>query len=166
MSTTPSKPERVTKVALIGEPAGSSPPDPNRSGPPPRSGRPTIESTRALYGAMLVANLGRVPAEMLDEDLANALLPGAAKAWNTMLEEIGREHLGMTYGLRPELKHLRPETLFVWGDKDRFGRPTLGQEMAALAPHARCEVVQDAGHLVWLDQPTRCAQLTVGFLKA
>ena len=38
--------------------------------------------------------------------------------------------------------------------------------MAAIAPHARCDVVRDAGHLAWLDQPERCVQLTIEFLKA
>ena len=37
--------------------------------------------------------------------------------------------------------------------------------MAALAPHARCEILADAGHIVWLDQPERCSKLTIDFLK-
>jgi pimeloyl-ACP methyl ester carboxylesterase len=38
--------------------------------------------------------------------------------------------------------------------------------MAALAPHARCEVVADAGHIVWLDKPEQCSKLTIDFLKS
>jgi hypothetical protein len=34
-----------------------------------------------------------------------------------------------------------------------------------MAPNARCEVLSDAGHLIWLDQPKRCAASTVEFLK-
>ena len=41
----------------------------------------------------------------------------------------------------------------------------MGKEMAAIAPHARCEVLKDAGHLPWLDQPERCARMTIEFLK-
>jgi len=37
--------------------------------------------------------------------------------------------------------------------------------MAALAPHARCQVVADAGHGVWFDQLDRCTDLVVDFLK-
>jgi pimeloyl-ACP methyl ester carboxylesterase len=157
------KPERVSRLVLIGEVAGSSPPGPPITQHPQT--KPSIEATRGGYRAMLVANIDRVPEEVLEADYAGGVLPGAAQAWDTMLEEIGREHLGLTYALRPELKHLRPDTLFIWGDKDRFGPAKLGQEMAAIAPHARCEVVEDAGHLVWLDKLDRCAQLTTNFLR-
>lgn len=49
-----------------------------------------------------------------------------------------------TYPLRPELKNLRPSTLFIWGDKDKLGSPALGEGLARLAPKARCEVLRDA----------------------
>jgi pimeloyl-ACP methyl ester carboxylesterase len=157
-------PERVTKLVLIGEPAASGPPQPNAPVPSPAPKNPTIEGKRAQYEARLVANVARVSSEMLEQDLAAAKLPGAALAWDSMREEFQRQKLS-TYNLRPELKELRAPTLFIWGDKERFGPPTLGQEMAAIAPHARCEVLPDAGHVAWLDQPERCAQLTIDFLK-
>jgi pimeloyl-ACP methyl ester carboxylesterase len=159
-------PERVTKLVLIGEPAGSSPPDPTGNQTPHKADpNPTIESIKGKFAAVLVADINRVAPEILEEDLAAALIPGAALAWDTMLEQLNREQKGLTYALRSELKNLRPPTLFIWGEKDRFGPPTLGQEMAALAPHAHCEVVSDAGHLVWLDQPDSCSELTLDFLK-
>jgi len=157
------RPERVAKLVLIGEVAGSSPPGPGAPRPPRKEA--SVENTRAGYGAVLVANVDRVPQEVLMADYAGSVLPGAAQSWDTMLEEIGRERRGLTYALRPELKNLRPETLFIWGDKDTFGPPTLGQEMASLAPHARCEVIRGAGHLVWLDEPEQCAKLIISFLK-
>ena len=70
-----------------------------------------------------------------------------------------------TYQLRPELKDLRPATLFIWGDQDKLGPPTLGVEMAKLAPNAHCEVLPDAGHLPWLDQPEECSRMVTEFLK-
>jgi pimeloyl-ACP methyl ester carboxylesterase len=156
-------PERVTKLVLVGEPAGSAPP----RGPLPA--RPvqaqlTIDDIQAHYAGRLVAQSERVSADMLQASYAAARLPGAALAWGTMLESIRQERLGLTYALRPELAQLRPPTLFLWGDKDTFGPPALGAEMAALAPDARCVVVQDAGHLLFWDQPEQCAQLTRAFL--
>ena len=157
------KPDRVSRLVLIGEVAGSSPPRPDIQRPPRTE--PSLENTRAAYAATLVASVDRVPDEILRADYAGSVLPGAAQAWDTMLDEIGRERLGLAYALRPELKRLVPETLFIWGDKDQFGPPALGQEMASLALHARCEVIRDAGHLVWLDQPNECARITLDFLK-
>jgi pimeloyl-ACP methyl ester carboxylesterase len=40
------------------------------------------------------------------------------------------------------------------------------RDSAVFAPHARREIVADAGHIVWLDQPKRCAALTIEFLKS
>lgn len=156
-------PERVAKLVLVGEPAGSAPP----RGPfpaRPTDGQPTLDGMRAYYAERLVAHSERVSADMLEASHAAALLPGAAQAWDTMLETIRHERLGLTYALRPELAHLRPATLFLWGDRDAFGPPALGAEMAELAPRARCVVVQDAGHLPFWDQPEPCAEAIREFL--
>ena len=158
-------PERVTRLVLLGGPAGS--PQPPYPKLPPRP-EPSLENTRQMY-RVLMANGDRVAPEILEADYAASRLPGAALGWNSMLEELGLEdadHTGLTYALRPELKNLRPPTLFIWGDKDIEGRPSLGQEMAAIAPHAQCEVVPEAGHLPWLDQPDRCATLVANFLRS
>jgi len=78
----------------------------------------------------------------------------------------GGNRNGLAYALRPELKNLKPPTLFIYGDKDIEGPPSIAREMAELAPNARCEIVADAGHLVWLDQPRVCAQLLLNFVKS
>jgi hypothetical protein len=41
----------------------------------------------------------------------------------------------------------------------------LGEEMAKLMPKAQCQVLSDAGHLPWLDQPEECNRLVAKFLK-
>jgi pimeloyl-ACP methyl ester carboxylesterase len=162
--------ERVWKLVLIGEPAGSSPPSQWRkiaASPDMRvSEHVTMENTRHDWGHMIAAHIERVSTELIEADNAAANLPGYAASWNSMIDELLNEKdLGLSYGLRTELKNLQPSTLFIWGDKDFFGPPTEGQEMAAWAPHARCEVVADAGHAVWIDQPERCAQLVTAFLE-
>jgi len=155
------RPERLTKLVLLGEPAGSSP----MVNPPPKmEGNPTLDSARAAYRARLVADVERVPPQLLDAVLASRRLPGAAASWNSLRERFLEGRQG-TYRLRPELKGLRPPTLFVWGDRDSFAPSRFGEEMAKMAPNARCVVVCDAGHHVWIDQPETVARLTAGFLK-
>jgi len=66
----------------------------------------------------------------------------------------------------PELGRLTTPTLFLWGDKDPFGSPDAGRRLAAKMPHARLEVVRDASHLVWLDQPGACGDAVAAFLTA
>ena len=59
-------PDRVTKLVLVGEPAGSSPKQP----PPPPEPPPTsLENMRAIY-QLRVANSDRLPSELLEEGLA------------------------------------------------------------------------------------------------
>lgn len=168
--------ERVRRLVLVGEPAASAarPAFMRRLlGIPGINSllyatvlRPSAESIRQSYRRMLVAHVERVSREMLECSYAAAVLPGAQLAWLSMLERVttlwGPSEL--TYALRPELAHLAVPTLFVWGDRDTFGPPSLGEEMSRIMPNARAEVVVDAGHLVWLDQPERCARLVTEFL--
>ena len=168
--------DRVRRLVLVGEPAASAerPAFMRRLlGVPGINSllyatvlRPSAESIRESYRRMLVAHVERVPRETLQCSYAAAVLPGAQLAWLSMLEQVttlwGPSEL--TYALRPELAHLAVPTLFVWGDRDTFGSPLLGQEMSRIMPNARAEVVADAGHLVWLDQPERCARLVTNFL--
>lgn len=157
-------PDRVSKIVLIGEPAASSP---YGTVPfaPPADKNPSLQSITGLYQFLLVANIGNVAKEMLEADLAAAKIPGAAIAWDTMVDQFKKNPKLGTYALRPELITLKPDILFIWGEKERFGPPKLGKEMAALVPNGKCEVVADASHIVWLDQLERCASLAKAFLK-
>jgi pimeloyl-ACP methyl ester carboxylesterase len=158
-------PDRVTKLVMLGGPAGSTPPPVPRR---PLKGEPSLEATRAAY-RVVMANPDRVPAEIMDADFAASAIPGASQAWNSMIEDVAREggnRNGLAYALRPELKNLKPPTLFIYGDKDLEGPPSLAHEMAELAPNGRCEIVEDAGHLVWLDQPRTCTKLLLNFLQS
>ncbi len=130
----------------------------------PREGDASLDAARAGY-RVVMADADRVPNDILEADFAASKLPGANRAWNTMVEDVVREHI-TTYALRPELKNLKSPTLFAYGDKDMEGPPSLAHEMAELVPNARCEIVADAGHLVWLDQPRVCVKLLLDFLKS
>lgn len=157
-------PERVSKLVLIGEPAASSP---YGTGPfaPPADKNPSLQSITNLYQFLLTTNINNVAKEMLEADLAAAKIPDAGVAWDTMVDQFKKNPDLGTYALRPELKELKTQTLFIWGEKERFGPPKLGQEMAAIIPQAKCEVVADASHIVWLDKLEQCASLTKAFLK-
>jgi pimeloyl-ACP methyl ester carboxylesterase len=177
-------PERVSKLVLVGEPAGSAPqirPLNRLIGtriinsalfasvlkPGPRAMRNGFEN-------LLVADVSRVPDDLLDCLTAGSLIPGAKESWITMNESVYTpEGAGLfaprsslSYALRPELGGLKPPTLLLWGDRDTFGAPALGQEMARLMPNGRCDVIRDAGHLAWVDQPDICAERIGSFLTS
>ncbi|HEX9102087.1 MAG TPA: alpha/beta hydrolase, partial [Polyangia bacterium] len=180
-------PERVSKLVLIGEPAGSAkmPVAFHRlvgtrglntliystALRPPRG---AADMRKSLARGHLVADPSRVPDPLLECLSEGARLPGAVQSWMTMVERafepagagLFARRVKLTYALRPELPRLAVPTLFLWGDRDPLGPPTLGGEMAALMPHGKLEVVSDAGHLPWLDQPDFCADRIASFLAA
>lgn len=57
-------------------------------------------------------------------------------------------------------------TFFYWGEDDPFGGVDVARKMIATMGDARLEMVPDAGHLPWLDDPARTARSVLGFLDA
>lgn len=157
-------PDRVAKIVLLGGPAASAPPPPPPRPPRPLAGDSSLDDTRRRF-SMLMADANRAPIEVLEADFAASRIPGAMRAWNTMVEDCTREHT-TTYALRPELKNLKAPTVFIYGERDMEGPPSLAREMAALAPNAHCEIIADAGHLVWLDQPNACMRIIKEILRS
>lgn len=167
-------PERVERLVMVGEPAASArhPSFRHRVLATPGLNnllyatalKPRRDRTREQLRA-IVAHPERASEAFLDVAYAAATLPGAQRAWLSMVESINPPTWGprLTYALRPELPHIQCPTLFVWGDHDGCS-PSWGQEMCAIMPHARLEVIPDAGHLPWLDAPQQVAGLLRSFL--
>jgi pimeloyl-ACP methyl ester carboxylesterase len=56
--------------------------------------------------------------------------------------------------------------LFVWGSDDPNGGEAVGRTFAEVFPDATFEVIRDAGHAPWIDEPERCGALVRAFLAA
>jgi pimeloyl-ACP methyl ester carboxylesterase len=180
-------PERVSRLVLLGEPAGAD-------------GRPRLyhrlvgthglntllyatalrppkdaESARSgLAKGRLVANPESLSTTLLACLAAGAQLPGAVLSWKSMVEQafapkgmgLVAKRMTVTHSLVPELRKVTAPTLFLWGDKDPFGSPDAGRMLAQEMPNARLDVVANASHLVWLDQPDACAEAVAAFLSS
>jgi pimeloyl-ACP methyl ester carboxylesterase len=167
-------PDRVDRLALVGEPAGSTEKLTwfHRLTATPGLNRllyATIlkarrEQARERLGR-LVAHPERVSEAFLDVAYAGAVLPGARLAWLSMLERVAPPFRPneLTYALRDELRTLRCPVLLIWGDHDFFA-PSWGEELCRYIPEAHLEVVADAGHFPWVDDPKRVATLLRDFL--
>ena len=167
-------PDRVDRLALVGEPAGSTEkltwfhrltatPGLNRLlyATVLRARR---EQTRERLGR-LVAHPERVSEAFLDVAYAGAVLPGARLAWLSMLERVAPPFRPneLTYALRDDLRNLRCPVLLIWGDHDFFA-PSWGEELCRYIPEAHLEVVAEAGHFPWVDEPEHVAELLRNFL--
>jgi pimeloyl-ACP methyl ester carboxylesterase len=66
---------------------------------------------------------------------------------------------------RALLTHIRCPLLVACGEADGLTTPDQAREMAALAPHARLEIVPGAGHMLTLEQPERVNTLLLHWLE-
>jgi proline iminopeptidase len=69
-----------------------------------------------------------------------------------------------TLDLRPELSQVQVPTLVVVGDDDFICDVESAHEMADRIPGARLEVIAEAGHFPWVEQPTAFRRPVDGFL--
>jgi pimeloyl-ACP methyl ester carboxylesterase len=143
---------RLMRFALVGRILGALPP----------SKRANRSQHRQLgHGKSIAA--GRIPAAYEDWYLA------LAKHTDTMRSD-GEgiraavpiwQDLWLTDDL---LASMETPTLFVWGADDTFGGEDVARRLVAAMPDAQLEMLPDAGHLPWLDNPQRVAATVESFL--
>ena len=63
------------------------------------------------------------------------------------------DHEFLTFDLRPALANVTASTLVVAGQKDFILGPAACREVADGIPNARLEVLEDVGHLPWVERP-------------
>ncbi len=63
------------------------------------------------------------------------------------------------------LPKVETHTLFLWGADDGFGREDVARDTVEMMPNARLEMIEDAGHLPWLDFPELIGRKTAAFLS-
>ena len=92
-------------------------------------------------------------------------MPGARRTARSLLQAtvspMGSSRL--THALRDELGAVKLPVLLIWGDRDPCP-PRWGRELCEQMPNARLEVVPEAGHLVWLDDPEATARAMRDFM--
>jgi len=166
-------PDRVSQLILPGMPAGLQRAVPqgiyeaqklmrqlwtNSPGALIRSelAQPAARGRMREVQSALVAHPERVTEESLDCDRFNLLRNHRSFRW--YLDGIVTEG-----GLLPSLlldrhwSELRVPTTFIWGEKDVYATVDKGRAAAARVPVSRFELIPDAGHVVWADEPNRVA---------
>jgi 2-hydroxy-6-oxonona-2,4-dienedioate hydrolase len=59
-----------------------------------------------------------------------------------------------------ELAAVQSPSFFLWGEHDNYGDATVGRRLVEKMPNAQLEVLPGSGHLPWLDDPERAAEVT------
>ncbi|MEJ7932052.1 alpha/beta hydrolase [Ramlibacter sp. AN1015] len=106
-----------------------------------------------------------LPAELIDLLVATERLPGFRHTFLSTLHVLVRLR-----GNRPrhrltasELELVTQPTLLLWGDRDPFGSPAVGERVAAAMPCAELRVV-NGGHCPWLKNAASIGPAATRFL--
>lgn len=173
------RPERVTAIAQLGCPAvllDTSAPRSMRLLAIPwvgerllKMGRPSARMARKVLKQMghgrSVAE-GRIPPATYEYFASLSAMPSFAKTFSSIVRRViwvSGTRAGMALD-EEELSRIEQPTLFIWGEDDTFGSPEVGYRAVRAMPHASIEVLAGAGHLPWLDDPDRCADLVSRFI--
>lgn len=165
-------PGRVDKLFLIGAPAGL-----NRRIPPmlrlmgtkginkllaKTIARPSISNLKMIHKQILVANTDQLPQVYFENGYYHMLLPEIAMSQRTMLENVlNLRGWKEKYYLTDQLDQLRPAVHFIWGDQDAFENHNTGIKKAGKVKEHTFDIVENAGHCPWLDQPDECSSLII-----
>lgn len=169
-------PERVEKLLLIGAPAGV-----NRWIPfmlrllgwkgvnqllLKTVAKPGFSSMKNIHKQILVADIDHLSKNYLEHCYYNSVLPGYQQAFTSMLENVltlrgWRKDLY----LGEQLYRLQVPVRFIWGTEDAFEKPVTGRKKASAIEDYKFEVVENAGHCPWLDQPEQCVGLIISMLE-
>ena len=169
------RPDRVSAMVHIGCPAfilGTSAPLPMRllsirpigrllmklSPPSPRQ----VEN----FAKMVGEDLSDVP-ELRDLLVAAQNIPGIQPAILNLLRAVVRLR-----GARPalaitenQLSQIRQPVQLIWGEKDAFGGPDIGETAARIIPEAEFHVIPGGGHIPWITNPVEAAAIATPFLR-
>jgi len=147
-----SYPDRVRSLILCDTKATADPPA-TRQARQEMAELAVREGSAALIPLMLPRLLGastlRRPADPLPERIAEMIRrstpQGVVRALHAMATRTATTDL---------LGSIRVPTLVVVGEEDILSTPAEMREMAAAIPQATLQVIEDAGHLPNLEQPT------------
>jgi pimeloyl-ACP methyl ester carboxylesterase len=159
-------PERVDTLGLIGAPAGLNNYIPfmlrlmGTRGINKLMGTPDLPTVKMLYKKLLVADVSSLPEDYLRHTYYHMQLPGTVRSFQSLLENVlSLKGWKKKYYLGDQLNQLQVPVRFIWGSKDAFEKPETGKQKAATIPDHQFEVVENAGHCPWLDQPEKCVAL-------
>jgi pimeloyl-ACP methyl ester carboxylesterase len=169
------RPGRVAAMAHIGCPAfllGTSAPLSMRLLSVPPVGRlmmrmsPPSPQQVERFAAMAGEDFSALP-EMKDLLVEMQKLPGVRPALLELLHAVIRLR-----GPRPELvltarqlEQITQPVQLIWGERDPFGPPEVGEQAAALIPDAQFHLIPGAGHVPWVAHAGPVGEFVVPFLR-
>lgn len=160
-------PGRVKKIVLMD--TGYLPRQPGAAGESEKSGRMALVDVARQQGVRAMCMewvKGMVhPDRLLDAPLIDAVL---AMFERKTAERFARQQEALLTrpDASPVLQALRVPTLLLCGRQDSWANVAQHAAMQMLATHAQLSVIEDAGHMVLMEQPEATIQAIHQFLLA
>jgi pimeloyl-ACP methyl ester carboxylesterase len=124
-----------------------------------------VDSFRNTVYPTAAAHPERIPDELAEIEFAAGNLPGFSLTSYTMFRSITTlRGWRSDFLIGESLTRLDKPTLFVWGDADAAVPLAMGRSLTNRMSKADLRVIQEAGHLPWLDEPVQVAQVINEFL--
>jgi len=111
-----------------------------------------VENAKESARQVLVADDAAISEAFYELMAASSALPERQESLRSLqLEQgsFGRMH--SLFDLRDEIVTIERPTAFVWGTADSFWPPGAGQPVAERMPHAEFHVLDNHGHMPWLE---------------
>ena len=122
--------------------------------------------SRSGHGASL--NDGRIPGAFINWRTAvnrdTASMTHERAMVRAIVDRRGYRR-GLTFS-DAELAAIAQPTLMLYGTADRVGGPSTWKRVMGVMPNGRLTVVEGAGHMLWLDEPSRVAAEMRQFLAS
>lgn len=111
-----------------------------------------LESAEDQTEQLLVVDDSTVPEEFYELLAASSQMPERRTSLRSLQSEqgsFGRMH--SLFDLREEIVRIDRPTAFVWGTEDSFWPPEVGRPLAERMPDAEFHVLENHGHMPWLE---------------
>lgn len=102
-----------------------------------------------------------IPSEVQQQFLADGY---NKTTQNAFLSFFQNNTPGQAY-LESRIHEIEQPVLVIWGKHDRFINVKLSELLASRLTNARLEIIEDSGHFVQMDKPTKLLYHSINFLK-
>jgi pimeloyl-ACP methyl ester carboxylesterase len=177
LALSPHRPDRVTRQCLVGAPAGLS-----RSIPVAirllvspvigwwlfeRVSAQSIDDTREAFRQLNVVDATGLPDLYFRPGLVGNDLPGRRESlWSLLQALVSFRGVRPTYDVRAAVRDIELPTRFVWGAEDGYWSPSVGKPVAEDMTDAELVVLDDHGHMPWLEPAEAATDAALAFLTS
>lgn len=151
-----SHPDRIAAIALLACGAVFNlPPD-----------LPENLSSQASFSAAMEYFQSRLFGSGANRSLVEKVMRSLRTVRPSLLQSDWQAALSFDLRQQVELELVQPPVLVAVGMEDRITPPQMAHYLVKKIPHAQLLKVQDAGHMLMLEQPRRVGMELEGFFKA